>query len=905
MKYIYHFKNGQADGNQTMRNLLGGKGANLAEMAGHPSLKLPVPPGFTLTTEICQYYYENGQQYPKSLPQELNDALHRVEKTLGKRFGSDSNPLLFSVRSGARISMPGMMETVLNVGLTSKSIAGLIAHSKSEKFVYDAYRRLITMYADVVMEKSENLDTKEEIRVCLDRILEERKQSLGIKKDSDIPVDTLKELCTIYKKTIKEKLGKDFPDDPYQQLWGTITAVLKSWNGTRAVAYRRIENIRDDWGTAINVQSMVFGNLGNTSSTGVAFTRNPGNGKRNFYGEYLVNAQGEDVVAGIRTPSPINKFSKNDKNQDFQTFEEQFPKVYQELDSIQKRLEQHYHDMQDIEFTVENGQLFLLQCRNGKRNGLAAITMALDMVKEGLIDTKTAVMRVSVSQIEEMLHPVLDSSVEKKSRVLGKGLPAGPGGAVGRIVFTSDEAMRQTQLGEKVVLVRPETNPEDVEGMRVAEGILTSRGGMTSHAALVARGWGKCCIVGCSDLNIDVSRKILVIDDVQLKEGDIITLNGTSGIFYHADIPMIDGSDSNTQLLEFLSLCDKLKKLKIRTNAETLEDANKALYFGAEGIGLFRIEHMFYGNNSEKPLFELRKMVISSNENERQQALDNLFIYVKADILKTLSQMHDLPVTIRLMDPPLHEFIPTSETMIKKLTENLHISREIFDRRVQFLHEINPMMGHRGVRLGVTYPSITQMQVRAILEASVELHIKYPNRKFYPEIMIPVSIHVNELQHQKEVVKKVESEVKSKFDVDHIHYTFGTMIEIPRAAVTADEIAPVTDFFSFGTNDLTQLVFGFSRDDVGSFLPYYLEKGILSEDPFKSLDRHSVGVLMKIAIEKGRSVKKDLKIGICGEHGGDPSSIQFCQEVGMDYVSCSPFRVPIARLAAAQVAVSS
>ncbi|MFT5169588.1 MAG: pyruvate,orthophosphate dikinase [Candidatus Omnitrophota bacterium] len=902
-KLVYSFGGGKADGNATMRNLLGGKGANLAEMAGHKDLQLPVPPGFTITTDVCTLYYANKKKYPVELDAQVEKAIAKSEKLTGKKFGDAKNPLLLSIRSGSRASMPGMMETILNVGLTEKTIVGLAETTGSERFAYDAYRRLITMYADVVMEKSAGIEPKEGegIRKILDEILEQTKEAKGVENDSDLDVETLKDLIAVYKVKIKETLGKAFPDDAKKQLWGGITAVFNSWNGKRAISYRKIEGIPGEWGTAVNVQVMVFGNLGDTSSTGVAFTRNPGNGENQFYGEYLVNAQGEDVVAGIRTPAPINQESQSDNNKHLLTMEKENPKVYKELVKIQKRLEKHYKDMQDIEFTVEDGTLYMLQCRSGKRNGPAAVRMAVDMLKEKLISKEEAINRVTPEQLDELLHPIIDPEAEKVAKALAKGLPAGPGGATGQIVFTSEDAVAWELKGKKTILVRQETNPEDVEGMRASEAILTNRGGMTSHAALVARGWGKCCIVGCSDLEVDVKKKVMKAGGKTFQEGDTITMNGTSGNFYEGALDMIDGSSENPYFHKFLKICDTLRTLKVRANGETVEDAEKARAFGAEGIGLFRTEHMFYGKNSDEPLHKLRKMIMSENVEERVAALKELYPHVKKDMKATLNAMAGFPVTIRLLDPPLHEFVPTKKEAISTLSNSLGIKVEDFNKRAAFLHETNPMMGHRGVRLGVTYPEVTEMQVRAVLEAAVEL--TQAGKKVNPEIMVPVVSAVKELDETKKVVNRVYAEVKKKYNVKKIAYMFGTMIEIPRAALTADQLAVSAEFFSFGTNDLTQMSFGFSRDDIGGFLPEYLDSGILDVDPFQSIDQTGVGELIKIGVERGRKVRSKLKIGICGEHGGDPASIEFCQKVGMDYVSCSPYRVPIARLAAAQAAV--
>ncbi|MCM8797383.1 MAG: pyruvate, phosphate dikinase, partial [Candidatus Omnitrophica bacterium] len=879
-KYVYFFGGGKADGNESMKNLLGGKGANLAEMAGHKDLKLPVPPGFTITTEVCTYYYQNKKTYPKGLKEEVHKALEKVEKLMGRKFGDPDNPLLVSVRSGARKSMPGMMETVLNIGLTEKTIPGLIKQSGgNNRFVYDAYRRLIMMYSDVVMEKAAGIEPKDDegIRKQLEMIMDELKKTRGYSSDTDLTVEDLKKLCSQFKLKVKEILGKEFPDDPVEQLWGGIGAVFASWNGKRAVSYRRIEGIPDEWGTAVNVQTMVFGNMGDDSATGVAFTRNPGNGENKFYGEYLINAQGEDVVAGIRTPAPINEYSKSEHNKDQVTLEKAMPKIYKELFDIQKRLEKHYRDMQDIEFTIEKGRLFMLQCRVGKRNGPAAVRMSMDMVKEKLIKKEEAVMRVTPSQLDELLHPIIDPKAEQAHKPLAKGLPAGPGGATGQIVFSAASAVEWAKEGKRVILVREETNPEDVEGMRAAQAILTARGGMTSHAALVARGWGKCCIVGCSALHIEAIKKELIVAGKTLKEGDWITLNGTKGNVYEGKLPMMDAGEENKLLSDFLKTCAKFKKLGIRTNADTPEDAQRARQFGAEGIGLFRTEHMFYGKGSDEPLFLLRKMIISRTEEERKKAIDELFPYVKKDVRGTLEAMDGLPVVFRLLDPPLHEFVPREQAKLEQLAKELNISMAELSERAEALHESNPMMGHRGVRLGITYPEASAMQIRAIFEASAEL-IK-EGKKPYPEIMIPVVCDVKELENQLAIAKAVYQETLKKYNLRKIKHMYGTMIEVPRAAIVADEIAAVAQFFSFGTNDLTQMGFGFSRDDIGAFLPDYLKKGILPEDPFQSIDQNGIGQLIKIGIERGRKTRKDLEVGICGEHGGEPKSVEFCHRV--------------------------
>jgi len=902
-KYVYRFGGGSADGNESMKNLLGGKGANLAEMAGHPKLRLPVPPGFTISTEVCTYYYDHKRAYPKELKREVESALAKVENLMGKKFGDAGNPLLVSVRSGARRSMPGMMDTVLNIGLNDVTIKGLIKQTGNPRFAYDAYRRLIMMYADVVMEKAEGLEPKggKGIRKILDEKMGEVKKLKGYKTDTELTVGDLKKLVAEFKLKVEEVLGQPFPEDPAEQLWGGIGAVFMSWNGKRAVEYRRIEKIPNEWGTAVTVQAMVFGNMGDDSATGVAFTRNPGTGEKNFYGEYLVNAQGEDVVAGIRTPSPINEYSKNDHSMHLPTLEKTMPNIYKELNHIQKRLELHYRDMQDIEFTIEKGKLFMLQCRVGKRNGVAAVRMATEMCKEKLITEKEALLRVQPTQLVELLLPMLDPEAEKNTKAIAKGLPAGPGGAKGRAVFTSEDAVAWAARGEKVILVREETSPEDVDGMHKAQAILTSKGGMTSHAALVARGWGKCCVVGCSD--IDVGRHSFTTKSgEEVKEGDWITLNGTRGLVYKGDMPLKDVDvEHNSSYRELMKLCDKYRVLKIRTNADTPKDTKKAVQFGAEGIGLFRTEHMFYGEGSDKPLFLLRKMIMSKTKQERVGALSELSVFVKKDIKATMEALDGLPIVIRLLDPPLHEFVPHSEDRLEALAKDLGVNVAEIKKRGESLKENNPMLGHRGVRLGITYPEVSEMQIRAILEAAGEL-IK-AGKKALPEIMIPVTCTVNELTDQKQLVDKVYAEVLKKIGIKQIPFLFGTMIEIPRAALTANKMAECAEFFSFGTNDLTQMGFGFSRDDIGSFLPDYLTNKILPADPFQTIDQEGIGELIEMGITRGRKTRQHLKVGICGEHGGDPESVVFCHKIGMNYVSCSPFRVPIARLAAAQAAI--
>jgi pyruvate,orthophosphate dikinase len=754
------------------------------------------------------------------------------------------------------------------------------------------------------MEKAAGIEPKDDesgIRKQLEKIMSQVKREKGYAGDTDLTAADLKMLCKLFKDKIRELLGKEFPDDPSEQLWGGIGAVFSSWNGKRAVSYRRIERIPDEWGTAVNVQTMVFGNMGVDSATGVAFTRNPGNGESAFYGEYLINAQGEDVVAGIRTPAPINEYSKSEHNKDLITLEKVMPPLYRELFEYQQRLEKHYRDMQDIEFTIEKGRLFMLQCRVGKRNGPAAMKIAVDMLKEKLIDKRTAVMRVTPSQLDELLHPIINPKTEIGQKVLAKGLPAGPGGASGQIVFSANVAVEWNKQGKKVILVREETNPEDVEGMRAAQAILTARGGMTSHAALVARGWGKCCIVGCGGVHIDAKKKEMTADGKVFREGDWITLNGTKGNVYAGELPMMDAVEENTLFNDFLMLCDSLRNLGVRTNADTPEDARKGRQFGAEGIGLFRTEHMFYGKGSEEPLFRLRKMIMSKTEPERRRALNELFPYVKKDIKGTLEAMDGFPVVIRLLDPPLHEFVPRGEGKLEQLAADLQVSMTELAKRAENLHESNPMMGHRGVRLGITYPEVSEMQIRAVFEAAAELI--QDGKRPYPEIMIPVVSDVKELHHQFAIAKKVYGEVLDKYGMKKMKHLMGTMIEIPRAALLSNQIAVVAQFFSFGTNDLTQMSFGFSRDDIGGFLPDYLAKGILPEDPFQSIDQEGIGELIEISIKRGRATRPGLEIGICGEHGGDPRSVEFCHCAGMDYVSCSPFRVPIARLAAAQAAI--
>lgn len=896
-KYVYFFGGGKADGKAAMKNLLGGKGANLAEMT---NLGIPVPPGFTITTEVCTLYYKNNRKYPGELRKQVETALARVEKIIGKRFGDPENPLLVSVRSGARSSMPGMMETVLNVGLTTRTIPGLTRETNNERFVYDAYRRLLMMYSDVVMEKAAGLEPNEGegIRQKLEHALEKVKKDGGYRSDTDLTVDDLKRLCDEFKVIIKHTLKKDFPDNPIQQLWGGIGAVFQSWMGRRAVSYRRIEKIPEDWGTAVNVQSMVFGNTGDNSATGVAFTRNPATGENMFFGEWLPNAQGEDVVAGIRTPNPVNKAGKTEDTGHLPSLEEAMPKLYRELFTIQKKLERHYSDMQDIEFTIENGRLWMLQTRIGKRNGQAAIRMAVEMAKERLISKETAVLRVKADQIDELLHPSVAPAAEKNAVELAKGLPAGPGGAVGKAVFTADDAEVWAKKGEKVILVRNETSPEDVHGMHAAEAILTARGGMTSHAALVARGWGKCCIVGCSSLNIDLHKKEIHVNGRTVREGDWITLNGTKGRVYEGKLDLLPADpEHNLWYKELMKWADGFRTLGVWTNADTPNDAMIARTFGAEGIGLCRTEHMFFGPERIKAV---REMILSDTVEGRKKALAKLLPFQKSDFTGILKVMAGLPVTIRLLDPPLHEFLPHTDDELRELAVEMGVPFDQLSAKNKSLHEFNPMLGHRGCRLGVTYPEIYEMQVQAIMEAACEL--AKGKAKVIPEIMIPLVGHVKELEQMRSLTVRTAESVQKQYKVK-VHYTVGTMIELPRACVTSDKIAALADFYSFGTNDLTQTVYGLSRDDAGRFLPFYVENGILKEDPFVSIDREGVGALMVVAVEKGRKVKKDLKLGICGEHGGNPSSVEFCHQIGLNYVSCSPFRIPIARFAAAQAAL--
>jgi pyruvate,orthophosphate dikinase len=881
-KYVYFFGNGKAEGRADMKNLLGGKGANLAEMT---SIGLPVPPGFTISTEVCTYYYANGETYPASLNDEVEANLKQVEQIMERTFGDAKNPLLVSVRSGARASMPGMMDTILNLGLNDTTVQGIIAQSGDERFAYDAYRRFVQMYSDVVMGMDKH---------ALERLLELKKAEKKVHLDTELTAADWKDLVAQFKAAIKQELGQEFPEDPKQQLWGAIGAVFGSWMNQRAITYRKLNNIPADWGTAVNVQSMVFGNMGDDCATGVAFTRDPSTGENYFYGEYLVNAQGEDVVAGIRTPQPINVHQK--KPGDLPSMEEVLPECYAQLADIRQILEKHYKDMQDIEFTIEKGKLFMLQTRNGKRTAAAAIKVAVDMVAEGLIDEKTAVLRVAPSQLDQLLHPSLDPRAEKK--VIAKGLPASPGAAGGTVVFTADEAEELAKNGKKVILVRIETSPEDIHGMHAAQGILTARGGMTSHAAVVARGMGKCCVAGCGDIKVDYAAQSFVAKDgVVVRKGDTITLDGSTGQVMLGEVktvpPQLTGDFG-----KLMVWVDQFRKLKVRTNADTPHDAKVAREFGAEGIGLCRTEHMFF---EAERIAAVREMILAADVEGREKALAKILPMQKGDFIGLFREMKGLPVTIRLLDPPLHEFLPQEDKDIDELAATMRVPAATLKAKVEFLHEFNPMLGHRGCRLGITFPEIYDMQVRAIMEAACEL-VKNEGFSIVPEIMIPLIATVKELAVLKANAVKICDEVIAQYGVK-VEYLIGTMIELPRAALTADEIAVEAEFFSYGTNDLTQTTFGLSRDDAGKFLPFYVDAGILPEDPFVSLDQNGVGQLVKMGCEKGRATRPGIKLGICGEHGGDPESVIFCHKIGLDYVSCSPFRVPIARLAAAHAAL--
>jgi pyruvate,orthophosphate dikinase len=908
-KYVYTFGGRKAEGNAKMKGLLGGKGANLAEMA---NLGIPVPPGFTITTEVCSYFYSHGETYPEDLKPQVEEALRYVESVMGRRFGDPSNPLLVSVRSGAPVSMPGMMDTVLNLGLNDDTVKGLAAQANNERFAYDCYRRFVAMYGDVVLglkpAAKDEVDPFEEI---LDRIKHDR----GVVYDYELTADDLKELVRLYKQLIKNRLNVDFPEDPWEQLWGAIGAVFKSWNNPRAIAYRELNDIPSDMGTAVNVQAMVFGNLGEDSATGVAFTRNPATGENVLYGEYLINAQGEDVVAGIRTPQPINKAQKGD-NPNVLSLEEAMPEVYAELERIRRLLDRHYRDMQDIEFTIERGKLWMLQTRSGKRTAFAALRIAVEMVEEGILSEEEAVLRVEPQQLTQLLRPTFDLKAKeeaiKKGALIAKGLNAGPGAATGRVVFNAPDAEEWASRGEKVILVRMETSPEDIRGMHAAQGILTSRGGMTSHAALVARQMGKVCVVGCGALDINYKARQFTVGDLVVKEGDWISLDGTTGEVLLGQIPtqpseivrvLVDKTVKPEDSLVFqnyqklMSWADKYRRLGIRTNADKPDQAAIAIAFGAEGIGLCRTEHMFFEGNR---IDAVREMILAKDREGREKALSKLLPMQKEDFKGIFRVMNGLPVTIRTLDPPLHEFLPADEKTARDLAEKMGVSFEELWSKIQSLHEANPMLGHRGCRLGIVYPEITAMQARAIIEAACEIAAE--GIPVHPEIMIPLVGHVLELRHQKKVVDDVAKQVFQEKGVT-VTYHVGTMIEIPRGAITAGEIAKEAEFFSFGTNDLTQTVYGISRDDAAKFLHHYIEIGIWDHDPFERIDRDGVGEMMRMGVERGRKTRPDLKVGICGEHGGEPYSVAFCHEIGLDYVSCSPYRVPIARLAAAQAAI--
>lgn len=896
-KYVYFFGPGGAEGNKDMKEHLGGKGANLAEMA---NIGIPVPPGFTIITDVCDYYYSHGNTYPAELEQQVVENLRKVEEATGKKFGDPENPLLVSVRSGAAVSMPGMMDTILNLGINDDVVKGLIKKTGNERFAWDSYRRFLQMFGDVALgiphEKFEH-------------ILEAQKEKRGAKKDTDLTVDDLKEVVEKYKALYKEVLGKEFPSDPMEQLWIAIGAVVKSWMNDRAIKYRQINDIKGLLGTAVNVQSMVFGNMGDRSATGVCFSRNPSTGENKFYGEFLINAQGEDVVAGIRTPQEITKegsveWAKSNnipeevRVKEYPSLEEAMPELYKELVEYKNKLERHYKDMQDIEFTIEEGKLYILQTRNGKRTAKAAIKIAVDLVHEGLIDKKTAVMRVAPEQLDQLLHPMLDPEEEKKATPLGKGLPASPGAAVGQVVFTAEDAEKWAAAGKKVILVRLETSPEDIGGMNVAEGILTARGGMTSHAAVVARGMGKCCVAGLGEIKFDADGKGFTLGGKHIKEGDWITLNGSNGNVYEGKLKSIQ-PELKGELDEFMHWVDEFRRMGVRTNADTPKDARVARSYGAEGIGLCRTEHMFFEGNR---IDYVRGMILARDEEGRRKPLQELKKMQKEDFIGIFEAMEGLPVTIRLLDPPLHEFLPQEHDReeIEKLAKMFDMTAEDIRKTIIELHEFNPMLGHRGCRLGITFPDIYDMQVEAIMEAAVELTKK--GKTVLPEIMIPLVGHKKELDILEKRVRAIAERIMKEAGVT-LKYLVGTMIEVPRAAITADQIAETAEFFSFGTNDLTQMGCGFSRDDAGKFLKHYVELGIYEYDPFQVLDQEGIGELVKIGIEKGRKTRPDLKVGICGEHGGEPKSVEFCYKVGMNYVSCSPYRVPIARLAAAQATI--
>lgn len=868
-KYVYLF----SEGNATMRNLLGGKGANLAEMT---AMGLPVPQGFTVTTEACIKYYEDGEKIAPEVVEQIYDAMEKVEKIVGKKFGDVNNPFLVSVRSGARVSMPGMMDTILNLGLNDETVQGLAKLTNNEWFAYDSYRRFIQMFSDVVMgiEKEK-----------FDEIFDGVKEANGVVVDTDLTAENLKEIVEKFKELYKAEKGEEFPQDPKEQLLEAVQAVFRSWNNPRAIVYRRMNNIPGDWGTAVNVQAMVFGNMGDDSGTGVAFTRNPATGEKKLYGEFLMNAQGEDVVAGIRTPEPIERLK------------EIMPEVYDQFVEIAQTLEKHYRDMQDLEFTIEKGKLYILQTRNGKRTAAAALKIAVDLVSEGLLTKEEAILKVEPDQLDSLLHPTFDPEALKSATPIAKGLPASPGAATGRIYFTAEEAKAAADRGEKVILVRLETSPEDIEGMYAAQGILTARGGMTSHAAVVARGIGKCCVAGCGDITINYSDKSFTVGGKVYKEGDYISLDGSTGNVYEGQIATQEPSVTG-DFATLMEWTDEIRKLKVRTNADTPRDAKQAIEFGAEGIGLCRTEHMFF---EEDRIPAVREMIVAKTEEQRRKALEKILPMQKQDFKEIYEVMEGRPVTIRLLDPPLHEFLPHEDSEIRALAVDMGLEYEELKATVESLKEFNPMLGHRGCRLAVTYPEIAEMQTRAIMEAAVEVR-EEKGYDILPEIMIPLIGEVKELKYVKDVVVKTAEAVLEEKGVK-IDYKVGTMIEVPRAALTADEIATEAEFFSFGTNDLTQMTFGFSRDDAAKFLDDYYDKQIFESDPFARVDQAGVGKLMKMAVELGKSTRPDIKLGICGEHGGDPSTVEFCHSIGLDYVSCSPYRVPIARLAAAQAVV--
>ena len=898
-KHVYFFGDKKADGKANMKSLLGGKGANLAEMN---LIGIPVPPGFTITTEVCTTYNEIGREKTIELiKKEVEEGIHAVEEIMDAKFGDKDNPCLFSVRSGARASMPGMMDTVLNLGLNDEAVEGIAKKTGNDRFAWDSYRRFIQMFGDVVMglkpASKEDSDPFEEI-------IEHIKDEKGVTNDTELTTDDLKEMVKRFKKAIKDNTGQDFPQDPWVQLWGSVMAVFDSWNNERATYYRKLNNIPAEWGTAVNVQAMVYGNMGDHSATGVAFTRDAGTGENIFNGEYLINAQGEDVVAGTRTPQEITKegsirwaklanISEEERASKYPSLEETMPEIYKELDTFQEKLEQHYRDMQDLEFTIQEGKLWILQTRNGKRTGAAMVKIAIDMLEEGLIDEETAVMRVEPNRLDELLHPVFEKKALEEGKGIAKGLPASPGAATGQIVFFADEAEEWKTKGKEVILVRIETSPEDLKGMAAANGILTARGGMTSHAAVVARGMGKCCVSGAGSVKINYRARSLTVDGLEFKEGDWISLDGSTGKVYEGKIKTIEPELSGN-FGELMDLTDKYAKMAVRTNADTPHDSELARNFGAQGIGLCRTEHMFFEGDRIKAM---REMILANGEAGRRKALDKLLPMQREDFEGIFEAMQDLPVTVRLLDPPLHEFVPHEEENQGEMAQELGVSVEEIKKTVDDLSEVNPMLGHRGCRLGNTYPEITEMQARAIIEAA--LNLKKKGVKAIPEIMIPLTGTKQEMEMQEKIVRNTVEEVFAEYN-DKVDYKVGTMIEVPRAALVADEIAKSAEFFSFGTNDLTQMTYGYSRDDAGKFLPIYVEKNILKHDPFQILDREGVGQLMKIAAKKGRKAKKDLKVGICGEHGGEPSSIEFCNNLKFNYVSCSPFRVPIARLAAAQ-----